>query len=80
LSTKSRQGQEWDTASDSSVLINSYKTTTYGYQVQKITSHLEINWNAIGINDAPLIGKVVYDYYSLWDDTYSWSKGGPENP
>lgn len=67
---------EWNTASETGLLVKSYRSSNYitrtGYQIQKITSHLQFNWT--GINNAPLAGQAVYDYYNLWDDTYSWTE------
>jgi RHS repeat-associated protein len=64
---------EWKTASETGLFTTSYETTTYGYEVQKITSHLQFNWT--GLNNAPLAGQAAFDYYSLWDDTYTLTQG-----
>lgn len=64
----------WITASENSFFVRTYNTEQYVtpsmIQIQKVTSHLEFNWQ---LHNAPLAGSIAYDYYGLWTDVNDWT-------
>ena len=72
---------DWSTLSNTGIIVRSYQSTTYTtrqtIQIEKVTSHLQLNWSVLRAGDAPLAGQTTYDFYSLGQDVYDWTSPEP---